>query len=418
VQRLPSLIALIVCLCALAVRAHAAESLPVAGRVDFVAGDVLFVDDARHTRAPAKGDKLLATETVVTGRTGEIHLDMEDGGYLAVRSNSRVRVKEFRAKGDSADHSVLQLLVGSLRAFTGWIPRLSPKSYRIETLTATIGVRGTDHEPYFIPVGSDVGIPGTYDRVNEGSIFIETPEGTVDVVDRDRAGFAPFAKGSKPTLLDRIPDFFKGSLNEKLLDGRHQKVLEKLEEKLKLRRGAPQAEGAQGADAAGGSAIGVPDVPLPFLPPPILPGGGGVGVPGLPSTGVGVAPVGPLPTAPAAPAAPSAGPPAAPAATTTPAAPAVVDKPSASTPPPARPRDGRTVPGRPRGVPETGAPSAKPQDDSTPKDRAMQLQEQRLKELKDRESRYEIDRERGLLRDLGRESDAQERAVKRNRERR
>jgi len=326
---------------------------------------------------------------------------MEDGGYLAVRSNSRVRVKEYRAKGDGEDHSVLQLLVGSLRAFTGWIPRLSPKSYRIETLTATIGVRGTDHEPYFIPVGSDVGIPGTYDRVNVGSIFIETPEGTVDVVDRDRAGFAPFGKSSKPTLLDRVPDFFKGSLNEKLLDGRHQKVLDKLEEKLKLRRGGSRPEGLEGGDAAGGTAVGVPDVPLPILPPPILPGGGGVGVPGLPSTGIGATPLEAPPAAP-----------------TAPPAPPVVDKPSSSAPPAARPRDGRALPGRPRGVPESGQPSARPQEDATAKDRATRLQEQRLKELKDREIRYEIERERELLRDLGRESDPEERALKRNRERR
>lgn len=399
-------------LCAIALRVHAAEPLPVAGRVDFVVGDVRFVDDARRSRTPAKGDTLLATETVVTGRAGEIHLDMEDGGYLAVRSNSSVRVKEYRAKGDAQDRSVLQLLVGSLRVFTGWIPRLSPKSYRIETLTATIGVRGTDHEPYFIPVGSDIGIPGTYDRVNEGSIFIETPDGIVDVEDRDRAGFAPFAKGSKPTLLDRIPDFFTGSLNEKLLDGRHNKVLEKLEEKLNLRRSAPRPDGAPGADAArsGVSVPGVPDVPLPLVPPPILPGGGGVGVPGLPSTGVGAVPVETLPATPAAP--PSA--PPAPAAAP---APPAIDKPSSSAPPP-RPRDGRAVPGRPRGIPETGQPSVKPKDDATPKDRGTQLQEQREKELKDREIRYEIERERNLLRDLGRESDPEERAAKRNRERR
>ena len=260
--------------------------------------------------------------------------------------------------------------------FTGWIPRLSPKSYRIETLTATIGVRGTDHEPYFIPLGSDVGIPGTYDRVNEGSIFIETPEGIVDVEDRDRAGFAPFAKGSKPTLLDRIPDFFSGSLNEKLLDGRHNKVLEKLEEKLKLRRSVPRPDGTPGADAAGSTGVsvpGIPDVPLPLVPP-IIPGGGGVGVPGLPSTGVGAVPVEPLPAAPpAAPPTPAAAP-----------APPVIDKPSSSAPPP-RPRDGRAIPARPRGVPETGQPSVKPKEDITPKDRATQLQEQREKDLKDRE---------------------------------
>jgi hypothetical protein len=388
---------------------RAADPLPVAGRVEFVAGDVLFIDDAKRARAPSRGDVLRATETVVTGRTGEVHLDMDDGGYLAVRANTRMRVKEFRAQGDQNDRSVVQLLVGTLRAFTGWIPRLSPKNYRVETMTATIGVRGTDHEPYFIPEGSDVGLPGTYDRVNEGSIFMEHPSGTVEVEER-RAGFAPLSEKGKARLLEKIPEFFRGSIHEELLGDRHKQVLERLEERLRNRRGGSRPEGPQGGVEdvpipQGGGGGGVPGLPIPPIPP-ILPGVGVPGVPGLPSTGIGASPV---------PGAPPAPPPA--PASASQSVPAVADKPG-STPSPAPPREGRAVPGRPRGIPDGTTPAAKPTDDAGSKDRATRLQEQRLRELRDREIRYEIERERALLRDQGRESEAEERVLKRNRERR
>src|SRR5262249_58079165 len=96
---------------------------------------------------------------------GEVHLRMEDGGYIAVRPGTRMRIVNFRAEGGSDDRSVIGLLDGSFRSVTGWIAKLGPQRAIVRTPTATIGIRGTEHEPLVIPEGSSRGDPGTYDRV-------------------------------------------------------------------------------------------------------------------------------------------------------------------------------------------------------------------------------------------------------------
>ena len=95
-----------------------------AGSVYFVTGNVWLVNGAKQARRPAKGDAVNVADTIVTGSDGEIHLDMADGAFLAVRSNSLLEVKEYRARGDKNDRGVLKLLKGTFRSFTGWIPRV------------------------------------------------------------------------------------------------------------------------------------------------------------------------------------------------------------------------------------------------------------------------------------------------------
>ncbi|MFN0038843.1 MAG: FecR domain-containing protein [Burkholderiales bacterium] len=201
----------------------------------FVTGDVWLVDASRKSRRPALGAHLYVHDTIFTGKDGEVHLDMEDGAYLAVRSNTLLKVKEYRAQGDKNDRGVLNLLKGTFRSFTGWIARSSPKAYRVETVTATIGVRGTDHEPLLLLEEISIGKPGTYDKVNEGVTFIDHPSGQVEVK-ANQAGFAPLSRSDKAVLLQFIPEFFRSSVNEGLLSGRHKIVQDNLEQRLETRR--------------------------------------------------------------------------------------------------------------------------------------------------------------------------------------
>src|SRR5581483_4563128 len=140
-----------------------------------------------------------AGDSVVTGADGEVHLDMEDGGYMGVRPNTNLRISEFRAEGADTDRSVLDLVQGSFRAVTGCIAKLGANSYAVRTPTVTIGVRGTEHEPMVIPEGSNVGEPGTYERVHIGETFMQTPQGTV-TVRPNQAGFAPHRGALRPRL--------------------------------------------------------------------------------------------------------------------------------------------------------------------------------------------------------------------------
>lgn len=346
-----------------ALPAQAAKSPVPAGKVDFVVGDTWFIDASQQRRRPVQGDLLFVTDTISTGTDGEVHLDMEDGGYLAIRSNTLLKVEEYRAQGDESDRGILNLVKGTLRSFTGWIARLGPRAYVTRTVTATIGVRGTDHEPLFIPEGSSLGEPGTYDKVNEGVTFIEHASGVVEVAP-NTAGFAPLAAGAKARLLERVPDFFRPTANEYLLAERHKLVQERLQEKLDARRRLNQSKPPESEPNGGASSElqetplkpdGTPDIGdapisttvpnVPLLPPSAT-------APGVPATSL-PATVRGVPVAPAATAAPRV--PGAPSTAPVPGTPTV--SPATAVPGVSPASPSKVVPGVPAGPPATAVPT-------------------------------------------------------------
>ena len=206
-----------------------------AGKVELTEGDVRFVDASRRTRRPGVGDVVYEGDSIVTGSNGEVHLRMEDGGYVAVRPGTRMRIVNFRAQGDAEDRSVIGLLEGSFRSVTGWIAKQGRDRVIVRTQTATIGIRGTEHEPLVIPEGSKLGEPGTYDRVHAGETEIRTKQGTVSVRP-NQAAFAGLRGAQRPRVLDRVPAFFRPTRNETRFAGLHERVSRQLDQQREERR--------------------------------------------------------------------------------------------------------------------------------------------------------------------------------------
>jgi FecR protein len=207
----------------------------IAGKVELVEGDVRFLDKDRRVRRPALGSPLYAGDSIVTGNGGEVHLAMEDGAYIGVRSRTKMRIVEYRAEGRDDDSSVIALLQGSFRTVTGWIATLGNQNYLVRTPTATIAVRGTEHEPLVLPGGSKEGEPGTYDRVYVGETVMRTPQGEVSVRP-NQAGFASRDGAAPPQVLDRIPAFFRPTRNEARFEGLHERIHPQLEQRREERR--------------------------------------------------------------------------------------------------------------------------------------------------------------------------------------
>ena len=214
--------------------ADASAVRPVAGKVVLVEGDVRVYDQNQALRRPKLDDALYEGDSIVTGDGGEVHFNMEDGGYIGVRPNTRMRIVNYKAEGGSDDQSVIGLLEGSFRSITGWIGKLGGGNYRVVTRTATIGVRGTEHEPHVIPEGSADGEPGTYDRVHNGETVMQTSQGTVNVR-ANQAGFMPLRGQARPRLLDRIPVFFRPTRNEARFQGLHLRVQQRMEQRRQQR---------------------------------------------------------------------------------------------------------------------------------------------------------------------------------------
>jgi hypothetical protein len=118
-----------------------------AGEVEFMRG-VGFAQSAGQTpRTLGKGLQLQEGDRLTTADGASAVIKLQDGTRMTVRSGSEMVLSQFKYKADAPDNGmVINMLRGGLRAITGLIAKSSPNAARIQTNTATIGIRGTDFD--------------------------------------------------------------------------------------------------------------------------------------------------------------------------------------------------------------------------------------------------------------------------------
>lgn len=138
-------------LCVLALTsgaAHAQTATPSelqAGTIKSVRGDVQLHSASGTQRPASAGDALMPVDRLLTGTDSAASVVLRDGTTMVVGPSSRLDVKEFHFDATTQDGGLLvSLLRGSMRMVTGLIGKRQPDAVRVETQTATIGIRGTD----------------------------------------------------------------------------------------------------------------------------------------------------------------------------------------------------------------------------------------------------------------------------------
>lgn len=228
-------------------RAGYGQVSDVAAKVDFLAGEVSVSVQDGTKRSVVVGGSLKAGDTIETAKNGELHAVMADGGYIALRPNSKFILQAVSAKGGEDDQMLFSLARGALRAVTGWVSKVSPRAYAIRTPTVTIGVRGTDHE--VVVILRDEARPGeqagTHGRVYEGRIVMTQGAGELEIP----AGRAAVAAvdGTAPRLHDGIPAFLerRRTANEGRVDQYSREIGRHMENSLRERGLLRQGEGAE-----------------------------------------------------------------------------------------------------------------------------------------------------------------------------
>jgi len=193
-----------------------------AGTFIFVRGKVWIIDSGGDKSRAKRGDTLSEGDTLVSEKNGYAQILMADKGYMAIRPDTRLRIDTFqyRSQKDGDEKGVFSLMKGGFRAITGIIGKKNKENYKINTPVATIGIRGTDHEPMFIPVSSGNGVaatPGAYDKVNVGEAYIENEAGMI-TIGKNQVGFTPDA-ATPPERLTEMPGFYKQSPTPEKADG-------------------------------------------------------------------------------------------------------------------------------------------------------------------------------------------------------
>lgn len=222
------------------------------GRVQFVHGDVQIMGASGVRRAMLQREAVYEGDTLISSKSGYAQLRMIDEAVIALRPDTVLRVDTYYYHADQRDGSergFFFLLKGGFRAITGAIGRNNKQNYLVTTPVATVGIRGTDHEPMYIPPPLPgeiaIGEPGVYDLVNAGSAYIQTSQGTV-AINPNEVGFVPDINAA-PTILPSLPDFYKTSARPMARGkgtGQTQAVREvsKVDSKVKSAAASPDGE--------------------------------------------------------------------------------------------------------------------------------------------------------------------------------
>jgi hypothetical protein len=129
------------------IAAVGAAGAQTAGEVEFARGVGFAQSPGQTPRTLGKGLELKEGDRLTTSGGGSAIIKLEDGTRMTVRPNSELVLSQYHFKENAPDNGMLmQLVRGGFRAVTGLISKSSPNAARVQTSTATIGIRGTDFD--------------------------------------------------------------------------------------------------------------------------------------------------------------------------------------------------------------------------------------------------------------------------------
>jgi hypothetical protein len=118
-----------------------------AGEVEFSRGVGFAQTPGEAPRTLGKGLPLKEGDRLTTSEGASAIIKLQDGTRMTIRPNSEMVLQQYHFRESAADNSMLwQMVRGGFRAVTGLISKNSPDAARVQTNTATIGIRGTDFD--------------------------------------------------------------------------------------------------------------------------------------------------------------------------------------------------------------------------------------------------------------------------------
>lgn len=116
------------------------------GRVLLASGDAFVLREGKTLKL-AYGEIIRDKDVLRTGAASNLQVRFDDESIVSLRENSELGIDSFRfGKGVTPENeqALLRLVKGGLRTITGIVGRNRHQNYALRTVTATIGIRGTD----------------------------------------------------------------------------------------------------------------------------------------------------------------------------------------------------------------------------------------------------------------------------------
>jgi hypothetical protein len=125
-----------------------------AGQVINLSGPLFAVNSEGVRRVLSIGSQVEPGETLITEAKTYAQVRFIDKGVVTLRPGTQFKIESFAfdEKAPEKDTAVFGLLKGALRSVTGLVgKRGNQDAYKMNTATATIGIRGTDYIATYVP---------------------------------------------------------------------------------------------------------------------------------------------------------------------------------------------------------------------------------------------------------------------------
>jgi len=124
-----------------------------------------------------------AGDLLATAQDTYARVKFIDGSEVTLRPNSQLRIDAFKfdKQTPNQDSALFSLIKGGLRTITGLLGKRNPNSYEMRTVTATIGIRGTNYG--LLLCQADCGnIRDNEGKVPQDGLHLDVADGVINVV--------------------------------------------------------------------------------------------------------------------------------------------------------------------------------------------------------------------------------------------
>lgn len=123
-------------------------------------GDVIIQRNGEFTMAKLNS-KVEERDIITTKKDARVQLLFSDNTMISIGKNSTFGIKEYLFDLGKKPKLAFKFGYGTFKAITGKIGKLNPRGFKLETKTASIGIRGTiveiesdqENETFLVPKG-------------------------------------------------------------------------------------------------------------------------------------------------------------------------------------------------------------------------------------------------------------------------
>ena len=169
-------------------------ALAAAGAVTHLSGAVVARRGDGQSQILSVKSEVREGDVLATAENSYARVKFGDGTEVVLRPNTQIKVEAFKFEEQKPreDNVLLSLLKGGLRSVTGLLAKRNPENFRVQSPTATIGIRGTNFGALFCQ-NDCAGIPGGGGQAPANGLHVDVSDGAIIV--SNAAGSKEFKVG-------------------------------------------------------------------------------------------------------------------------------------------------------------------------------------------------------------------------------